>query len=106
MRLTLISRPAPTTIAPDAIGDGLSMVVTSPPTENRTIGGEEVGVGLCDWYGELEFWRRVDICSGEAGRLRLLNRLISSADRLWCRWINISDAFSGTARKAGNREIN
>lgn len=79
--------------------------MTSPdPSEKRTIGGEEVGVGvgvgvgLCDCWGELECCRRIEICSGEAGKLRLLKRLMSSADRLWCRWIISREVFSGTVR--------
>lgn len=111
-----IGPPGPTVIpaaevlltCPDANEVTFSMGVTSPPTENLTIGGDEVGVGLCDWYGDEdeEFCRRFDICSGEAGKLRLLNRLMSSADRLWCRWINISDEFSGTGKAKGTMSVN
>lgn len=75
-------------------GAKLLIHVTSPPNENRTTGGDAdsgyLGIGVCG----LDDWRIIDICTGDAGRLWLLKRLTSRADKLLWRWILNRDGGS------------
>lgn len=65
-------------------------MVTSPPSENFTIGGELHPflslIGLClPGLGDDCCLVIIGMEIGDVGRLRLLNRLTSNADRLLCR---------------------
>lgn len=83
-----------------------AMVVTSPPNEKRTIGGDAQSVklvvfGLHGGVGD-DCCRRIGICTGDVGRLRLLKRLTSSAERLL--WRNMWKSDDNSANENRNQK--
>lgn len=68
-------------------------MVTSPPNENRTIGGDGQSIRYVGLFDVGDSWSE-DNCIGDAGTLLLLNLLTSNADKLLWRFIIRRDGGS------------
>lgn len=105
--LFLFEEPTLSVTFIDGVIFNLANVVTSPPKENFTTVDETPltppisaflsDTGLCTVGLGVDCCRVICTCTGDDGRLRLLKRFTSNADKLLCRHIFNKDGGSKAA---------